>query len=186
MTATRHRVPPHAYAAPEVDPSVFVAAGAIVVGDVSIAADASVWFGAVIRGDVRRITIGARSNIQDGAVIHASTGGQPTRIGRDVSIGHGARLHACTIEDGAFVGIGACVLDGATVAAQGMLAAGALLAPGKVVGAGELWVGSPAKFLRLLSDSEKENNKANAARYVALGKHYQSEHPAIYQRSITS
>ncbi len=138
-------VPAHAFATPRIDAGAFIAPGAVVYGDVAIGADSSVWFGCVIRGDVQAIRIGARSNIQDGAVIHASTNGAPTLIGDDVTVGHSAVLHACTLESGAFVGLGALVLDRATVHAGGMLAAGAVLTSGKAVGTGELWAGNPAR-----------------------------------------
>jgi len=177
-------IPSHAHCRPIVHSSAFVAENAVILADVSIAADASVWFGAVIRGDVQSIRVAERSNIQDAVVIHASTNGLPVLIGSDVSIGHGAFLHSCSIEDGAFVGIGACVLDGATVKMGGMLGAGSVLTPGKSVGAGELWAGNPARFLRVLSDQEKQGIRLNAQRYVALAKHYMSECPAIYRRSI--
>lgn len=174
----------HVRAIPQIDESAFVAANAVVIGDVSIAADASVWFGCVIRGDVQHIRIGARSNIQDGAIIHATTNGQPTDIGEDVTVGHAAVLHACTLENGSFVGIGACVLDRAVVMTGGMLAAGAVLTPGKIVASGELWGGNPARLLREVSAGEREGMVLNAQRYVALAKHYRTEHPAIYKKGI--
>lgn len=175
----------HVRATPQIDDSAFIAANAIVIGNVSIAADASIWFGCVIRGDVQRISIGARSNIQDGTIIHVTTNGQPTNIGEDVTVGHAAVLHACTLESGSFVGIGACVLDRAVVMGGGMLAAGAVLTPGKIVPSGELWGGNPARLLREVSMSEREGMVLNAQRYVALAKHYRSEHPAIYKKGIT-
>ena len=164
--------PDYVRAVPQIDSSAFVAANAVVIGDVAIAANVSVWFGCVIRGDVQRISIGARSNIQDGTIIHATTNGQPTDIGTDVTVGHAAVLHSCTLESGAFVGIGACVLDRAVVMTGGMLAAGAVLTPGKVVPSGELWGGNPARFLREVSMSEREGMVLNAQRYVALAKYY--------------
>lgn len=175
-------VPAHVLAVPAVDPAAFVAENALVLGDVSIGADSSVWFGCVLRGDVQAIRIGKRTNIQDGTVIHASTDGRPTLIGDDVTVGHAAVLHACTIESGAFVGIGARVLDGGVVMGGGMLAAGALLTPGKAVRPGELWAGSPARLLRPLTAAESENILVSTRRYVALARHYLTAHPAIYRR----
>ena len=174
-------VPLHASKTPDVDATAFIADGAVVVCDVRIADHASVWYGCVIRGDVQQIVIGARSNIQDGTVIHASTGGIPTTIGADVTIGHAAVLHACTIEDGAFIGIGARVLDNATVMRGGMLAAGAVLTPRKTVGAGELWAGNPAKLLRALSDDERAGMRRNVQRYVALAAHYRKHRPINFR-----
>ncbi|RKE38380.1 hypothetical protein B0G76_4699 [Paraburkholderia sp. BL23I1N1] len=122
------------FGVPKVDPSVYIAHGTTLVGDVSIGGQSSVWFNCVLRGDVREIVIGMRTNIQDGTVIHGTTNGLPVIIGDDVTVGHGAILHACTIEDTGFVGFGARVLDGAVVRSGGMLAAGAVLTPRKVVG----------------------------------------------------
>ena len=186
MTQADFAVPTHAFAIPQVDDNAFIAANAVVIGDVSIGVDASVWFGCVIRGDVQHISIGARSNIQDCTVIHASTNGPPTLIGEDVTVGHSAVLHACTLENCAFVGIGACVLDRAIVRAGGMLAAGAVLTPGKVVNPGELWGGNPARLLRELRTDERDGMIINVQRYVALAQHYRSAHPTIYKRDITT
>jgi len=174
-------MPVHALLKPTVDDSAFVADSATVSGDVRIGEQASVWFGCVLRGDVQTVAIGARTNIQDGAVIHASTGGPPTDIGADVTVGHRAVLHGCTVEDKAFIGIGAIVLDHAVVCKQGMLAAGAVLTPGKVVGAKELWVGNPARFLRKLTESEIQNMYINVQRYVALGKQYRRGNVPIFK-----
>jgi carbonic anhydrase/acetyltransferase-like protein (isoleucine patch superfamily) len=181
MNAIQSSVPSHAFRNPEVSDKAFIAPGAVIVCDVRIAEHASVWYGCVVRGDVQQIVIGARSNIQDGVVIHASTGGNPTVIGADVTVGHSAVLHACTIEDGAFVGIGAVVLDGATVMSGGMLAAGAVLTPRKTVGPGELWAGNPAKLLRNLNDDESAGMQRNVLRYMALAEHYRTHQPINYR-----
>jgi gamma-carbonic anhydrase len=157
---------------PSVDHTVFVAQGAAVVGDVRIGEHASVWFNCVLRGDVQRIVVGARSNIQDGSILHGTSNGSPTLIGAQVTVGHGAILHACTIEDLAFVGFGARVLDNALVRTGGMLAAGAVLTPGRVVGTGELWAGNPARLLRPLTDHERAGIAASADRYVRLAQSY--------------
>src|SRR5512145_1874877 len=132
-------VPHHFHAEPRIAASVFVAPNAIVVADVEIGRDASIWYGAVLRGDVQAIRIGDGSNLQDGTIVHASTGGLPTLVGRGCTVGHGAILHSCTLQDHAFVGFGARVLDGCTVESDGALAAGAVLTPGKTVRSGELW-----------------------------------------------
>ena len=146
----------------------FVFHGAQVVGDVHIGAGASVWHNAVVRGDVNHIRIGARTNIQDGSVIHVSTRTYPTVIGDDVLVAHMVMLHACALQDNAFVGMGAIAMDNATVESDGMLAAGAMLTPGKTVRSGELWAGRPAKFLRKLTDAEIEKNRSMAEHYRLL------------------
>ncbi|MGF6777716.1 gamma carbonic anhydrase family protein [Paraburkholderia sp. GAS334] len=167
------------FGAPKVDPGVYIAHGTTLVGDVTIGRQSSVWFNCVLRGDVREIVIGMRTNIQDGTVIHGTTNGLPVIIGDDVTVGHGAILHACTVEDAGFVGFGARVLDGAVVRSGGMLAAGAVLTPRKVVGAGELWAGNPARLLRMLNDEEFEGMAASAVRYVALAVRYRTAPPGI-------
>lgn len=130
---------------PQLADDVFIAPGASVIGDVSLAAGASVWFGCVLRGDERAIRIGEGSNIQDLTVIHTSRGRWDAVIGRDVTVGHRVVLHGCRLEDGAFVGIGAVLLDDVVVESGAMVAAGALVTPGKVVRTGELWGGTPAR-----------------------------------------
>jgi carbonic anhydrase/acetyltransferase-like protein (isoleucine patch superfamily) len=168
-------LPAYVHATPRIDASAFIASNAVVYGDVSIGAETSIWFGCVLRGDVQAIRIGARCNIQDGTIIHASTNGEPSRIGDDVTVGHAAVLHACTLESGAFVGLGALVLDRAIVRSEGMLAAGAVLTSGKVVGTGELWAGNPARLLRELKPAELNAMRVNIRRYVALGEHYKAQ-----------
>lgn len=157
---------------------VYIDPAATVIGDVHLDDDASVWPGAVIRGDVHHIRIGARSNIQDGAVIHVThdgpytPGGQPCLIGRDVTIGHGAVVHACTLGDACLIGMNATVLDGAVVEPHAFVAAGALVPPGKRVGAGELWVGNPARMVRKLDARGIEQLDYSAAHYVKLKDRY--------------
>ena len=151
---------------------MFVAGGAVIVGDVTIGDRASVWFNSVIRGDVCPISVGDETNIQDGTVIHVTTGRFATRIGRRVTVGHAAMLHGCTIEDGALVGMRATVLDGAVVESGAMVAAGALVAPGKVVPAGHLALGAPARIVRPLREGEVRQLAASAEKYVALAQRY--------------
>jgi carbonic anhydrase/acetyltransferase-like protein (isoleucine patch superfamily) len=148
---------------------------ASVIGDVVLGDDATVWPFTVIRGDVNFVSIGARTNLQDGTVVHVShdgpharLGGFATRIGSDVTIGHKAIIHACTIEDAVLVGMGAIVLDGAVVRKHAFVGAGALVPPGKVVGEGELWLGNPARKARMLSDAEIEALYYSAGHYVRL------------------
>ncbi|HET7266600.1 MAG TPA: gamma carbonic anhydrase family protein [Oleiagrimonas sp.] len=160
---------------------VYIDAAATVIGDVHLGDDASVWPGAVIRGDVNHIRIGARSNIQDGAVIHVThdgpytPGGQPCLIGNDVTIGHGAVVHACTLGDACLIGMHATILDGAVVEAHAFVGAGALVPPGKRVGSGELWVGNPARRVRQLDARAIEQLDYSAAHYVKLKDRYLAE-----------
>jgi gamma-carbonic anhydrase len=160
---------------PVVAPTAFVATGCRIIGDVEIGEDSSIWYNCVLRGDVNRIRIGARTNIQDGTVIHVDSpkgdgNGLPTIIGNDVLIGHMVMLHGSILHDHAFVGLGSIVMDGCTIEWDGMLAAGAMLTPGKVIGAGELWMGRPARKLRDLSAEEIAGNRAGVAHYVGLAK----------------
>ena len=157
---------------PRIDPTAFVAEGCRIIGDVEIGPEANIWFNCVIRGDEQAVRIGARSNVQDGTVIHVHSAKQGTYIGADVTIGHKALLHACTIEDGGFVGMGAIVLDEAVVEGGGMLAAGAMLTPGKRLPTGELWAGSPARRARALSDEELAGFSKTVENYRARGQEY--------------
>lgn len=161
----------HLGQAPRVHPSVFIAPGATVVGDVTIGEESSVWFSSVVRGDINSIVIGARTNIQDGAVVHLDSI-YGTQIGDYVTVGHKAIVHACKIEDEVLVGMGAIVLDGAQVGAQSLIGAGALITGGKVIPPGSLVLGSPAKVIRALSAEERGDLKRWAERYVILSRRY--------------
>jgi carbonic anhydrase/acetyltransferase-like protein (isoleucine patch superfamily) len=167
----------HAFggSSPRIDPSVFLAAGSVVIGDVALGAGSSVWFGAVVRGDVNSIRVGARTNIQDQAVIHVTGGTHPTVIGDDVTIGHQAVLHGCTVGDRCLIGIGAIVLDGAVVGEEAMVGAGALVPPGMVVPARTLVMGTPARVKRALDDGEVAGLRASAAHYVEYAARYRAE-----------
>lgn len=160
---------------PVIAPDAFVAPGAQIIGNVEVSAHSSIWYNCVLRGDVNRISIGARSNIQDGTVIHVDSpkgagDGLPTIIGDDVLIGHLVMLHGSILQDRAFVGLGSIVMDGCLIETDGMLAAGAMLTPGKVIRARELWVGRPAKKLRDLTSEEIANNQRGVAHYVELAR----------------
>lgn len=157
---------------PRIDPSAFIAGNAAIIGDVEIGAESSIWFGCTVRGDVNDIRIGARTNIQDNSVIHVSSTGQGTYIGRDVTVGHAAILHACTIGDEAFIGMQACIMDDAIIEPGAMVAAGALVTLGKRVPSGQLWGGRPARYMRDLNDEERAFLTHSAARYVKLAKSY--------------
>ena len=159
---------------PRIAPDAFVAPGAVVVGDVEIGAETSIWFGCVLRGDLNFIRVGARTNIQDGTIVHVDSQRYSTHIGSDVTIGHQAVIHACTLEDACFVGIGAVVMDGAVVESGAMVAAGALVTPGKRVPKGELWAGTPARRMRLLSETEAAGLTEIAGRYVDLARKYRA------------
>lgn len=157
---------------PSIADGVFIAANASVIGDTEIGPGASVWFAATVRGDVQSIRIGARTNIQDGAVVHVTRETGPTRIGDDVTIGHAAILHACTLEDLCLIGMGACLLDGVVVERGAMVAAGALVTPGKRVPSGQLWAGRPAKPMRELREQEIDDIAESAAHYGSLAAEY--------------
>ena len=174
-----HQLRAYRNVSPSLGERVYIDPTASVIGDVVLGEDVSVWPFTVIRGDVNFIRVGARSNIQDGTVIHVShdgphakRGGFATVIGADVTIGHKALVHACAIEDASLIGMGAIVLDGARVRRHGFLGAGAMLTSGKELGEGEMWLGSPAKFARKLSDAEIEALYYSAGHYVRLKDEY--------------
>jgi len=164
--------------APRIHDSAFIAPGCRIIGDVEIGPDASIWYNCVIRGDVSRVVIGARSNVQDGTVIHCdgaqpgAPDGFPTLIGEDVLIGHMAMIHGTVIEDKGFVGFAAQTMNGAVIEREGMLAAGALLAPGKRIPARQLWAGRPAAFMRELDDRAIAGLQLGVAHYVENAKHH--------------
>jgi carbonic anhydrase/acetyltransferase-like protein (isoleucine patch superfamily) len=163
---------------PRVDPSAFVAPGAQLIGDIEIGAQASIWYNCVLRGDVNHIHIGARTNIQDGSVIHVDSPkpgdphGHKTIIGAEVLIGHLAMVHGCVLEDRAFVGLGAIVMDGCRIESEAMLAAGAMLTPGKVIPSRQLWAGRPAKYVRELSEADLAGMRMGVAHYVELAQRH--------------
>lgn len=157
---------------PLIHDSAFVAPGCIIIGDVTIGADSSVWYNCVLRADVSRIVIGQRSNVQDGSVLHCDPerpgdpDGSPLLIGDDVLIGHMAMVHGCVIEDRGFVGLGAIAMNKAVIGSDAMLAAGAMLTEGKVMEPRSLWAGRPAKPLRGLNDAAIAGMRAGVAHYV--------------------
>ena len=163
---------PYGGKTPEIAADAFIAPTAAVIGDAVIGAQSSIWFGCTVRADGNFIRIGARTNIQDGTVIHVDSDSLPAIIGDDVTVGHMALIHACTLESCSFVGMAATVMDGAVVETGAMVAAGALVTPGKRVRSGELWAGSPAKKWRPLSDGERATMTEIAAHYVELAKDY--------------
>lgn len=156
---------------PTIHPTAWVAPGADVIGDVTLSEESSVWFQAVLRGDLHRIVIGPRSNIQDGAVIHLADD-FGAHVGELVTVGHKAILHACTVGNEVLVGMGAIVLDGAEIGARSIIGAGALVTGGKKIPPGSLVIGSPAKVVRTLSLDEQAGIQAWAEKYVALSRAY--------------
>ncbi len=157
---------------PKIHDSAFIAPGACIIGDVEIGENANIWYGCVLRGDVNDIKIGKNTNIQDGTIIHVTTDVSGTYIGESVTVGHNAILHACTVHDFGFVGMGACVMDNAVIESNAMLAAGALLTPNKHIPSGQLWAGSPAKYMRDLTQKELDYIKWSAPHYVELGQEH--------------
>lgn len=157
---------------PRLGRDVFVAPNATLIGDVELGDEASVWFGAVVRGDIGAIRIGPRTNVQDLACVHLTEGLSQTRIGADVTIGHGAILHGCTVEDGCLIGMGSVVLDNAVIGAGSVVAAGALVPPRMIVPPRSLVRGSPAKVIREVTPEEGRLGIDGAAHYVEAGRRY--------------
>ncbi len=159
---------------PQIADSAFVDESAVVTGNVVIGADSSVWPVCSVRGDIQSIRIGERTNIQDGSVLHVThdsefaPGGNALTIGNDVTVGHGAVVHACTVEDLCLIGMGSVLLDGAVVKSGAIVGAGSLVSPGKELEGGYLWLGSPVKRMRELTENEKAFLKYSAAHYVDL------------------
>jgi len=156
---------------PTVHSSAFVAPSADLIGDVTLSEESSVWFGTVLRGDINRIVIGPRSNVQDGAVVHLADD-YGTFVGELVTVGHKAVLHACTIADEVLVGMGAIILDGAEVGARSIIGAGTLVTGGTKIPPGSLVLGSPGKVVRTLALDEQAGIKVWAEKYVALSRAY--------------
>ncbi|GIW42942.1 MAG: gamma carbonic anhydrase family protein [Candidatus Binatia bacterium] len=157
---------------PRLDLTAYVHRTAEIIGDVELGAESSVWPYAVIRGDVHYVRIGARTNLQDGSLIHVTTDRWPTIVGDEVTVGHRAVLHGCCIGPRCLIGIGAIVLDGAEIGEECIVGAGALVTPGTKIPAGHLVLGVPAKVIRPLSEVEKQANLQSALHYVAHAKRY--------------
>ena len=155
---------------PEIDQTAYLASSAALIGAVRVGADSSIWHQVTLRGDANYILVGAGTNIQDNSCVHIDSAQYPTLIGSRVTIGHSAVIHACTLHDSSFVGMGAIIMDGAVVESHAMVAAGALVTPGKRVPSGSLWAGSPAKEMRRLSDAEIDMIETSADRYIEMGR----------------
>lgn len=172
MSETAGLILPFKGVVPTIDNTAFIAPSASIIGDTVIGRESSIWWNVAVRGDVHEIRIGARTNIQDNSMIHVTSGKFGTYIGDDITVGHMVTLHACTLQNRSFVGMGATVMDGAVVEEGAMVAAGALVTPGKVVKSGELWAGAPAKCIRKLIDDDLAGMSKNAPHYVELAKSY--------------
>ena len=157
---------------PKIHTSVFVADSAIVIGDVEIDEESSVWFGSVVRGDVNYIRIGARTNIQDHTIIHVNTGTHPTILEDEITVGHRVTLHGCYVESNCLVGIGSTVLDGARIGHNSLIAAGSLVTPDTQIPPRSLVMGAPARVKRELTDEELAHMSRNWQSYVDLSKQY--------------
>ncbi|MBS0236712.1 MAG: gamma carbonic anhydrase family protein [Proteobacteria bacterium] len=157
---------------PSIAPDAFIAQNAVVIGDVEIGSQASIWYNCVLRGDVHHIKVGARSNIQDGTIVHVHRNNGPTIIGDGVTIGHMVLLHACNLGDQSFIGMGAKIIDHAVVQPRAMVAAGAVVTPNQVIQTGELWAGVPAKLKRMMTEAELRHLAISEANYVELAAFY--------------
>jgi len=166
MSALERQLDAFLRKSPVVGSGVYIARGAVVLGDVTLGARSSVWYNAVLRGDINRIVVGEDSNIQDNAVVHLADD-FPCLIGRHVTVGHSAIVHACTVGDECLIGMGATILDGAVIGAQSIVGANALVTQGTVIPPGSLVLGSPAKVVRALSPDDRAALRAWADKYVA-------------------
>jgi carbonic anhydrase/acetyltransferase-like protein (isoleucine patch superfamily) len=160
---------------PKIHESVFLAEDAIVIGDVEIGENSSVWYGSILRGDVNYIRIGARTNVQDGCVIHVSSKTHPTVLEDEITLGHRVTLHGCYVETGCLIGIGAIVLDGARIGRNSLVAAGSLVTPGTEIPPRSLVMGSPAKVKRELTDAEVKDLERFWRNYVSLSEIYRNQ-----------
>lgn len=156
---------------PSVHPTAFVAPGAVVVGAVEVSEQASIWYTAVLRGDINRIVVGPQSNVQDGCVLHVSDD-FPCILGARVTVGHRAVVHACTVGDDVLVGMGAIILDGARIGARSIIAAGALVTRGSDIPEGSLVMGTPARVIRQLTPEEQDSNRVLALKYVEISRRF--------------
>lgn len=168
-------IKPYRNIVPKIDSSAFIAENTAIIGDVEIGAGTGIWYGCTLRGDVNDIKIGARTNIQDGTVIHTSLGVQGTYIGDDVTVGHMALLHACTIGSRAFIGMQSLIMDEVVVEDEAMVAAGSMVTPRKRIPKHQLWGGRPARYMRDMTPEEIEYLQISADRYAALAQEYKTK-----------
>jgi len=166
---------PYRGVTPTIHPTAFVAQTATIIGDTQIGEHSGIWYGCVVRGDVNEIRIGKRTNIQDLTMIHCAELGQGCYLADDITVGHSAVLHACSVESNSLIGIQACVMDDCIIEKGAMVAAGALVTPGKIVKSNEVWAGSPAKKIRDINDKDLEFLEINRLRYARLAAEYNAE-----------
>jgi len=170
---------------PTIDRTAFISETAVIIGDVQVGAETGIWFNVVVRGDVNSIKIGCRTNIQDLSILHVSSRksegdtGCPLFIGDDVTIGHNCTIHGCTLENGAFIGMNAVVMDRVVVGAGAMVAAGSLVTEGTILSPGTLWMGSPARFKRALTEDEKIRAASITASYIELAGVYREPYTSV-------
>ncbi len=184
------RIIPYKGRWPDIHPSVFIADGVVIVGDVVIEEEANIWFNTVIRGDVNSIRIGARSNVQDNSMLHVTWDKYSLTIGAGVTVGHSAVLHGCVIEDGSLIGMNATVLDGAVVGASSLVAAGSLVRQNMSIPAGSLVAGVPAKVVRALTGDESLQISRSADHYAGYVEEYRThadmEHGMSFREYLTA
>ena len=179
MTIPDWRVPvirPYKGILPKIHPEAYVAGGVLVIGDVEIGRESSIWFGSIVRGDVHYIRIGERTNIQDGCILHVTRGKWPLSLGDEVTVGHRVTLHGCTVRSRCMIGMGAIVLDGSEVGEGAIVGAGSLVAPGTVIPARTLAMGVPAKVKRQITEAEWDESAWLARRYVEHAREYAREY----------
>ncbi|ADE30046.1 gamma carbonic anhydrase family protein [Rickettsia prowazekii] len=160
---------------PKIAKSAYVAKNSALIGDVVIGNNSSIWFNTVLRGDVESIKIGNNTNVQDGSVIHTSRFNGPVEIGNNITIGHLSLIHACTIHSNAFIGMSATIMDYAVIEEYAFIAAGSLVPPKKIIKSNELWMGSPAQFVRYLTDKDLQYMEDNIRNYVELANLYKTQ-----------
>ena len=175
MTRDDYMIKSFQNVSPKIHNSAYIADGAIVIGDVEIGAESSVWFGSILRGDVNHIKIGERTNIQEGTIIHVSSKTHPTVLEDEITLGHRVTLHGCHVETGCLIGIGSIILDGARVGRNSLVAAGSLLTPNTQIPPRSLCLGSPARVKRELSDAEVNDLERFWRNYVSLSRIYQNQ-----------
>lgn len=163
---------PYQGVTPEIDKEVYIAPSSTLIGEVKVGSKSGIWFNTVLRGDVNSIKIGSNTNIQDGTVIHTSRFNGPVEIGNNVTVGHLALIHACTIHNNAFIGMRSTIMDYSIIEEYAFIAAGSLIPPNKIIKSQELWMGSPAKFVRYLTDQDLEYMEDNIKNYVNLADTY--------------
>lgn len=162
---------------PVIDPSVYVAPGAVIIGDVVIGPQSSIWFGTVVRADVHYIRIGAQTNIQDQCILHVTGGTYPLNVGDRITVGHRAIIHGCTIEEGCLIGMGAVLLDGCHVGAEAIVAAGSVVSEGNRIPSRTLAMGVPAEPRREITEKELARARDSTSHYIELAQIYLNEHP---------